>query len=105
MKVNGEINIAVQGSSTVRFLGSKHSGLNMLGTVKSQGDLGTQNTKVVNDLADTYDFVYAGSAATLNFKTVSGTGNDLYLPSVEVIPGMRVQRLPLRSAILFTSSI
>ena len=86
MKVNGEINIAVQGSSTVRFLGSKHSGLNMVGTVKSQGDLGTQNTKVVNDLADTYDFVYAGSAATLNFKTVSGTGNDLYLPSVEVIP-------------------
>lgn len=86
MKVNGEINVQVAGSSTVRFLGSKYSGLKMVGTGKVAGDLGTQDTKVVNDLSDTYDFVYSGKAVTLNFKLTAGGGNDLYLPTIEVIP-------------------
>ncbi|MCB9316442.1 MAG: hypothetical protein H6569_09910 [Lewinellaceae bacterium] len=86
MKVNGDINIAVAGSSTVSFLGSQYSSLNMEGTASTQGDLGTQNTQVVNDLSDTYEFVYSGTATTLNFKTTPGTGNDLYLPSIDVIP-------------------
>ncbi|MCF8359853.1 MAG: hypothetical protein K9H26_13920 [Prolixibacteraceae bacterium] len=86
MKVNGEISIAVTGSSTIRFLGSKHSKLNMIGTAVTEGDLGTQNTQVVSDLDDTFDFVYAGGAATLVFKTIAGTGNDLYLPTIEIIP-------------------
>lgn len=86
MKVNGEINVKVDGSSTIRFLGSKYSGLKMEGTATVAGDLGTQDTKVVNDLSDTYDFVYSGKAATLNFKLVPGSGNDLYLPTIEVIP-------------------
>ena len=53
MKVNGEIDVVVAGSSTIRFLGSQYSGLNMEGTATDPGDLGTQNTKVVNDLSDT----------------------------------------------------
>ncbi len=86
MKVDGEIQITVSGSSTIRFLGSQYSGLNMEGTASSAGDLGTQNTQVTNDLSDTYDFVYSGQSATLTFKLLAGTGNDLYLPSIEVIP-------------------
>lgn len=86
MKVDGEINIMVAGSSTIRFLGSQYSSLNMVGTAVEDGDLGTHETQVANDLADTYDFVYSGPAATLNFKLVAGTGNDLYLPTIEVIP-------------------
>ncbi|PZX17900.1 pectin methylesterase-like acyl-CoA thioesterase [Breznakibacter xylanolyticus] len=86
MKVDGNINLAVSGSSTVRFLGSKYSGLKMAGTATYQGDLGEQVTNVVTDLVDTYDFVYDGGAATLNFKTIAGTGNDLYLPRMTVIP-------------------
>ncbi|HPR31772.1 MAG TPA: pectinesterase family protein [Prolixibacteraceae bacterium] len=86
MKVNGEIGISVNGSCTVRFLGSKHSKLNMTGTAANEGDLGTQNTQVVTDLSDCFDFVYSGGPATLSFKTTAGTGNDLYLPSVEIIP-------------------
>ena len=86
LKVNQEINISVDGSSTIRFIGSKHSGLNMVGTATTAGDLGEHITKVVTDKVDTYDFIYAGTATTLNFKTVAGTGNDVYLPSIEVIP-------------------
>lgn len=86
MKVDGEISIAVDGSSTIRFTGSKHSGLKMEGTALEPGDLGEQNTKVVNDLTDVFDFVYYGIAANLTFKTTAGTGNDLYLPLIEVIP-------------------
>lgn len=86
MKVDGDINLAVEGSCIVRFLGSQHSGLNMVGTAAVAGDLGTRVTKVATDLVDTYEFSYQGEAATLNFKTTAGTGNDLYLPSVEVIP-------------------
>lgn len=86
MKVGGEIKVVVKGSSTVRFLGSKYSGLQMSGVSSKGVDLGTQNTKVTNDLADTYDFVYGGAADTLRFKTVAGTGNDLYLPLVTMIP-------------------
>ena len=55
MKVDGEINITVAGSSTIRFLGSQYSGLNMVGTAVDDGDLGTHETQVANDLADTYD--------------------------------------------------
>jgi hypothetical protein len=30
--------------------------------------------------------LYSGGADTLSFKTIAGTGNDLYLPSIELIP-------------------
>lgn len=86
LKVNQEINISVTGSCTIRFLGSKYSGLKLVGTAKVSGDLGTQDSKVVNDKVDTYDFVYSGVAAVLNFKSIAGTGNDIYLPKIEVIP-------------------
>lgn len=86
MKVAGEIAIQVGGSCTVRFVGSKHSGLTMSGTAATEGDLGTQNTKVVNDLSDVFDFVYSGAAGTLTFKLLPGSGNDLYLPEISVIP-------------------
>ncbi|MCH4551718.1 pectinesterase family protein [Aestuariibaculum lutulentum] len=86
LKLGNEISINVDGSCTIRFLGSQYSGLNMVGTAVTTGDLGEQVTKVVNDKSDTYDFVYSGPAATLNFKTIAGTGNDTYLPSIEVIP-------------------
>lgn len=86
MKVGGEIKITVPGSCSLKFLGSAYSGLKLEGTAVTAGDLGTQDTKVAKDLSDTYDFVYEGSAATLSFKTIAGSGNDLYLPSIEVIP-------------------
>lgn len=86
LKVNQEINIAVAGSCTIRFLGSAYSGLKMVGTASVSGDLGTQVTKVVTDKVDTYDFVYSGVAKTLNFKTIAGTGGDTYLPTIQVIP-------------------
>ncbi|MBN1927442.1 MAG: hypothetical protein JW798_16535 [Prolixibacteraceae bacterium] len=86
MKVDGVITLTVSGSSTVRFLGSKYSGLNMVGSAVADGDLGTQSTKVEADLVDYYDFVYGGNEANLTFKTTAGSGNDLYLPLIEVIP-------------------
>ena len=86
MKADGDINIAVNGSSTLRFLGSQYSGLNMVATAVDQGDLGTHDTKVLNDLSDVYTFVYSGAAATLNFKTAAGSGSDLYLPYIDVVP-------------------
>ncbi|MCB0638509.1 MAG: hypothetical protein KDC54_17890, partial [Lewinella sp.] len=86
MKVNGEIDVSVAGSSTVRFLGSQYSGLNMVGTATEAGDLGTQSTTVVNDLVDVFDFVYSGTGGDLNFLCTQGPGNDLYLPTLEVIP-------------------
>lgn len=85
MKVDGEINITVNGSCTVRFLGSQYSSLSMEGSGLSAGDLGTQSTTVTNDLSDTFEFVYTGPATTLNFKLVA-PGSDLYLPLVDVIP-------------------
>ncbi|MDD4968142.1 MAG: pectinesterase family protein [Paludibacter sp.] len=86
MKVGGEIKIAVTGSSTLRFLGSAYSGLKMQAKTSKGVDLGTQNTKVATDLVDTYDFVYTGVADTLDFKLLADVGNDLYLPSIEVVP-------------------
>jgi pectin methylesterase-like acyl-CoA thioesterase len=86
MKVGGAIKIAVSKSSTVKFLGSKYSALKMEAKTSSGTNLGTQNTQVVNDLADTFDFVYDGGADTLSFTLVAGTGNDLYCPSIEVVP-------------------
>jgi hypothetical protein len=86
MKANGNINIIVPGSRTFKFLGSAYSGLKLTGTVATSGDLGTQDTKVATDLVDTYDFVYSGAADTVNFKTSTGTGNDLYLPKVDLYP-------------------
>ncbi len=86
LKVGQTISINVDGSCTVRFLGSAYSGLKMEGTAASAGDLGTQNTQVVSDRVDTYDFVYSGAASTLTFTTVTGTGGDTYLPEVTVIP-------------------
>ena len=85
MKENSEIDIKVNGSSTFKFLGSAYSSLSLIGTAVTEGDLGTQNTKVANDLSDTYDFVYDGDAATINFKAIS-PGSDVYLPTIEVIP-------------------
>ena len=89
MKVGGEIKVVVKGSSTLKFLGSKYSGLKMTGTSAKGVDLGAQLTKVTNDLADTYDFVYGGVADTLSFKTVASTGNDLYLPLITMIPSQK----------------
>lgn len=86
MKAGGNINIAVSGSRTFKFLGSAYSGLNLTGTAKTNGDLGTQSTKVATDLTDTYDFVYSGGADTINFKTSAGSGNDLYLPKIDLYP-------------------
>ncbi|MBK0369893.1 pectinesterase family protein [Flavobacterium agrisoli] len=85
LKENQEINIAVPGSCTIRFVGSQYSGLKLTGTAGAV-NLGTQVTKVVNDKVDAYDFVYSGVAAVLNFKAVAGTGGDIYLPKLEVIP-------------------
>ncbi|MEL0455854.1 pectinesterase family protein [Flavobacteriaceae bacterium SZ-1-7] len=86
LKVDQNISIDVDGSCTVRFLGSQYSSLDVKGTAVEDGDLGTQVGQVVNDLADTFDFVYSGQATTLTFATVAATGNDLYLPTIEVIP-------------------
>jgi pectin methylesterase-like acyl-CoA thioesterase len=86
LKVDEQINISVTGSCTIRFLGSKYSGLKLTGTASTGANLGTMNTQVVNDKVDTYEFVYSGLAAVLNFKAVAGTGNDIYLPKIEVIP-------------------
>ncbi|MGE4288642.1 MAG: pectinesterase family protein [Salinivirgaceae bacterium] len=86
MKVDGQIKLAVTGSVTVRFLGSKYSGLIMEGNSKGGTHIGSQDTKVINDLIDTYDFVYSGGTDTLIFTLAAGSGNDLYLPEIEVIP-------------------
>lgn len=86
MKVNGEISLRVSGSCTIRFLGSKYSALKMTGTATTSGDLGTQDTRVINDLNDVFDFVYSGRATTLKFKLIPGSGNDLYLPRIDLIP-------------------
>ena len=86
VKLDGEIKLAVNGSCTVRFLGSAYSSLNMTGVSKTGGiNLGKQDTKVAHDLSDTYDFVYDGPADTLLF-TATGSGSDIYLPQMEVIP-------------------
>ena len=89
MKVNGTITIDVSGSCTIRFLGSQYSGLKMEGKADTRADLGVQDTKVVTDLTDVYDFTYSGKAKTLTFTLVAGTGNDLYLPQVEIIPAQK----------------
>lgn len=86
MKVGGEIRIAVPGNTSLKFLGSAYSGLKLVGKTSTDVDLGTQNTKVLTDLTDTYDYVYTGVADTLRFTTVPSTGNDLYLPIIQVIP-------------------
>lgn len=85
MKADATISIAVDGSCTVRFLGSQYSSLSMEGTAVEAGDLGTHPTKVAADLVDVYDFTYSGTAATLTFKA-TGAGSDVYLPSIEIIP-------------------
>lgn len=86
LKVDQTINIQVDGSCTIRFLGSQYSGLDVKGTADYDGDLGIQEGMVLQDKVDTFDFVYSGQATTLTFITVAATGNDLYLPSIEVIP-------------------
>ena len=88
LKVDQEINIFVDGSCTISFLGSQYSSLNMVGTAATSGDLGVKFTQVENDKVDTYKFVYSGGAATLNFKTAltENGGSDTYLPSIQVIP-------------------
>ncbi|MEX1384580.1 hypothetical protein, partial [Lutibacter sp.] len=87
LKVGQEINIQVDGSCIIKFLGSKYSSLNMLGTASTSGNLGEVYTKVEIDLVDTYEFVYSGEASTVNFITTLTTegGSDVYLPSIEVI--------------------
>jgi len=105
MKVGGEIKVVVKGSSSFKFLGSKYSGLKMTGSSSKGVDLGSQATKVTNDLVDTYDFVYGGIADTLRFKTVAGTGNDLYLPLITMIPpqkgGDTLLTAPVKNVIYF----
>ncbi|WP_258103183.1 pectinesterase family protein [Marinoscillum sp. MHG1-6] len=89
LKVNQTISIQVSGSCLVRFIGSQYSSLDLKGTAFTDGDLGTQATQVVNDLSDTYDFVYSGPGNTLTFTAVlnsDGGGSDIYLPKIEVIP-------------------
>ena len=92
MKADSQINLQIDGSSTVSFLGSKYSSLNMEGTQTTTGDLGVVNSKVVNDLSDTYELAYSDprktGAAELQFKAVqnAGTGSDIYLPKLDVIP-------------------
>lgn len=86
MKVDSEIAIEVDGSCRVSFLGSVHSKLSMMGTAVTEGDLGTKDTKVDNDLSEYYEFTYEGDPAALVFKAVANAGNDIYLPLVEVTP-------------------
>jgi pectin methylesterase-like acyl-CoA thioesterase len=88
MKVGGTIKIAVPGSRTIRFLGSAYSGLNLEGKTKAGVALEptAKVTKVATNLVDVFDFVYYGLADTLIFTTVAATGNDLYLPKIDVIP-------------------
>ncbi len=88
MKAGGKIRIAVTGSSTIKFLGSAHSSLNLVGSTSGGTVLGVQYTKVATDLVDTYDFVYDGPADILEFTTTTkdGGGSDLYLPLITVIP-------------------
>ena len=88
LKAGSKIKIAVSGSSTLKFLGSKYSSLSLQGNSKSGIDLGTQATKVTNDVVDTYDFVYNGVADTLVFTSVltGGAGSDIYLPMIVVTP-------------------
>ena len=85
MKIDGQIDVAVTGSCTVRFLGSQYSSLVMEGTASTAGDLGSKTTKVTTDLVDTYEFVYTGDPKTLHFKLIA-PGSDLYLPLIEIIP-------------------
>ena len=89
MKVNGSITLDVSGSCTIRFLGSQYSGLKMEGKAVTKADLGVQDTKVTTDLVDVYDFTYSGKAKTLTFTLVAGSGNDLYLPQIQVIPSQQ----------------
>ncbi|MBN2817734.1 MAG: T9SS type A sorting domain-containing protein [Bacteroidales bacterium] len=90
MKLGAQIDLQVNGSSAISFLGSKYSGLDMEGTQTTTGDLGTVSTMVVNDLSDTYELVYSEPRETgavgLAFKAVAGTNNDIYLPKLDVIP-------------------
>ncbi len=88
MKNGNVIKIAVTGSCTLKFLGSKYSSLSLLGVSKTGVGLGTEVTKVTNDLSDTYDFVYYGVADTLVFNSVltAGSGSDIYLPVITVTP-------------------
>ena len=88
LKAGSKIRIAVGGSSTLKFLGSKYSSLSLQGISKAGVALGTQPTKVVTDVVDTYDFVYSGVADTLIFTSVltSGAGSDIYLPVIVVTP-------------------
>ncbi len=85
MKVDATLSVTVPaGTTTVTFVGSVHSGLDVKGTAVTDGDLGTQTGKVTNDLSDTFEFTYEGEMATLVFTTVANSGNDLYLPSITV---------------------
>ena len=88
LKAGSIIKIAVTGSSTLKFLGSKYSSLSLHGVSKAGIDLGTQATKVTIDVTDTYDFVYNGVADTLVFTSVltGGAGSDIYLPLITVTP-------------------
>tara|TARA_R110002033_G_scaffold56090_3_gene104950 strand:- start:6392 stop:13069 length:6678 start_codon:yes stop_codon:yes gene_type:complete len=89
MKEDAQIDIQINGSSTISFLGSAYSSLQMEATHTAAGDLGLHATKVDADLVGTYEFVYTEprqtGAANINFKAVA-PGSDIYLPIVEVIP-------------------
>lgn len=88
MRENAKISITVDGDATIKFLGSKHSSLNLTGVGPAGEALGTQYTKTTTDLVDTYDFVYAGAAGTLEFtaEKYNGSGSNIYLPQITVVP-------------------
>ncbi len=89
MKADGEISVAVDGPSSILFLGSEYSSLYMNGLSKEGVELEEKSTKVANDLSDYFAFVYDGDADTITFTTTTdpeGNGTDLYLPQLIVVP-------------------
>jgi len=88
MKDGATITISVDGSCTFKFLGSSFSHLYLECTTSDGEVIGIQNSNVVNDKVDTFDFVYDGSADVLTFTAIKNDapGNDIYLPLITVIP-------------------
>ncbi|MAN28310.1 MULTISPECIES: pectinesterase family protein [Mesonia] len=83
MKDDSSITIIVTGSSTVTFLGSQYSSLDMHAYTSTNEDLGTLSTTVENDLVDTFEFSYTGGPTVLTFELIE-PGTDLYLPELTV---------------------
>jgi len=102
MKEGHQLDLDVSGGATVSFVGSKYSSLAMNATTSDGTDLGNVDTQVATDKVDTYSFNYNGAATTISFKAVknsSGTGSDIYLPSMTVTPSKP------KATLDFTSSV